>query len=145
MARFGMAIVGDVTEEQQVRGLQLYFFQRHSCSYHLYGVPLLHGTLNYAAILPIMSKITEKLKDVVGVGRIMIGDSIAERPTSFWNHDPTQTKAIVLPITTDEVSAILHCCHNHEQSVVVQCVLTNCVAAAVSTLDPVVLALKKRT
>ncbi|MCH8060595.1 MAG: FAD-binding oxidoreductase, partial [Proteobacteria bacterium] len=92
-----------------------------------------------------MSKIIEKLKNVVGVGRIMIGDSIAERPTSFWNHDPTQAKAIVLPITTDEVSAILHCCHNHEQSVVVQGGLTNCVAAAESTLDDVVLSLEKMT
>ncbi|MCH8866860.1 MAG: FAD-binding oxidoreductase [Proteobacteria bacterium] len=92
-----------------------------------------------------MSKIIEKLKDVVGAGRIMTGDSVAERPTSFWNHDPTRAKAIVLPISTDEVSAILHCCHDHEQSVVVQGGLTNCVAAAESTPDDVVLSLEKMT
>ncbi|MCH7821609.1 MAG: FAD-binding oxidoreductase [Proteobacteria bacterium] len=92
-----------------------------------------------------MSKIIEKLKDVVGAGRIMTGGSIAERPTSFWNHDSTQAKAIVLPISTDEVSALLHCCHDHEQSVVVQGGLTNCVAAAESTPADVVLSLEKMT
>jgi len=74
---------------------------------------------------------------------MLTGDAVAERATSYWNSAPTQAAAIVLPGSTGDVSAILKCCHEHEQTVVTHGGLTNCVAAAESAADDIVISLEK--
>ena len=77
-----------------------------------------------------MTDIVNELLEVVGNGRLLTAEAIAERPTSFWNSAPMQAKAIVFPQSTEEVSAILRRCNAKDQSVITHGGLTNCVAAA---------------
>jgi len=90
-----------------------------------------------------VSNIVAELSKIVGDGRVLTGDAVAERATSYWNSAPMQAAAIVLPRSTGDVSAILKCCHEHEQTVVTHGGLTNCVAAAESAADDVVISLEK--
>ena len=90
-----------------------------------------------------MDNIVEQLLDVVGNDRLLHSSAAAERPTSFWNTAPMQAKAIVLPANTEEVAEILRCCHLAGQSVITHGGLTNCVTAAESTVDDIVLSLDK--
>ena len=90
-----------------------------------------------------VDSIVEQLQNVVGKNRLLDAAAVAEKPTSFWNAAPMQAKAIVLPTTTQEVAEILRCCHAAGQSVITHGGLTNCVAAAESTTDDIVLSLDK--
>jgi FAD/FMN-containing dehydrogenase len=54
-----------------------------------------------------------------------------------------QARALVMPRSTDEVSAILRECHAAGQSLITQGGLTNCVEAVEPTLDDVVLSTEK--
>lgn len=90
-----------------------------------------------------MADIVTALSDIVADERLLVGAAVAQRATSYWNSAPTQARAVVLPKTTDEVSAILRCCHARQQSVITQGGLTNCVAAAESAAGDIVLSLEK--
>jgi len=90
-----------------------------------------------------LADIVTELAAIVGVNRIVTGSTVAERVTSFWNSAPMQAKVMVYPQTTEEVSSVLRCCNARGQSVITQGGLTNCVAAAESTEDDVVLSLDK--
>ena len=90
-----------------------------------------------------MDRIVAELLDVVGKDRLLDSAAAAERPTSFWNVAPMQAKAIVLPKNAQEVAAILRCCSAVAQSVVTHGGLTNCVAAAESTRDDIVISFDK--
>ena len=90
-----------------------------------------------------MSELRAELTRIVGEDRLISGDAIANRATSYWNSAPMQARAIVCPGATEEVSAVLRYCHEHEQTVVTHGGLTNCVAAAESTPGDVVLSLEK--
>jgi FAD/FMN-containing dehydrogenase len=87
--------------------------------------------------------IVSEIARIVGEGRVLVGEEVAERAVSYWNNSPTRAKAIVLPQSTEEVSAILGCCDANDQSVITQGGLTNCVAAAESAADDVVLSLER--
>ena len=50
-----------------------------------------------------------------------------------------QAKALVLPATSKDVSAILRHCNSSGQSVITQGGLTNCVSAVEPSLDDIVL------
>ena len=90
-----------------------------------------------------MSDILEELTHVVGDDRLVTGSAVAERPTSFWNSAPTEAMAIVRPGSTEEVAATLRICHARRQPVVTHGGLTNCVAAAESTPNDIVLSLER--
>lgn len=90
-----------------------------------------------------MSGIVKELAEIVGVERVLTGDAVAARVTSFWSDAPTRAAAVVLPRTTEEVSRVLRSCHAHDQTVVVQGGLTNAVTAAVSAPSDIVLSLEK--
>ena len=90
-----------------------------------------------------MDIIVEQLLSVVGNDRLLDAGAVAERPTSFWNAAPMQAKAIVLPENAQEVAAILRCCSAAGQSVITHGGLTNCVAAAESSNDDIVMSFDK--
>ena len=90
-----------------------------------------------------MSDIVEKLRDILGTERVLDSATVAQRATSYWNDAPMQAKALVLPDTTDEVAAVLACCHAAGQAVITQGGLTNCVTAAEPTRDDIVLSLDR--
>ena len=90
-----------------------------------------------------MTSIVDNLLQVVGQDRLLSAADVAERPTSFWNSAPMQAKAIVFPQSTDEVAEILRSCSARGQTVITHGGLTNCVAAAESTQDDIVLSLSR--
>lgn len=90
-----------------------------------------------------MSGIVSELVGIVGAERVLTGDAVASRVTSFWSDAPMQAKALVLPASTQEVSRVMAACHAQDQTVVVQGGRTNAVTAAVSSPADVVLSLEK--
>ena len=54
-----------------------------------------------------VSDLVHELTNVVGADRILVGQALSERVTSFWNDAPMQGVALVFPQTTVEVAAIL--------------------------------------
>jgi FAD/FMN-containing dehydrogenase len=90
-----------------------------------------------------LADIVEQLTGLLGAGRVLTGGAVSERATSFWNNEPMQAKARVLPANTDEVAAVLRCCHAAGQPVVTHGGLTNCVTAVESAADDIVLSLDR--
>ncbi len=83
------------------------------------------------------------LKHLLGDNRQLPPDDVARRATSYWNSAPMQARALMLPRSTQEVSAVLRWCHENGQSVVTHGGLTGCAAGAEATADDVVLSLEK--
>ena len=85
------------------------------------------------------------LLDIVGESRLLDGESISGRATSYWNSAPMRAKALLMPGTTDEIADILKHCNASGQSVITQGGLTNCVHAVEPDDDDVVLSTEKMT
>ena len=85
------------------------------------------------------------LLDIVGESRLLDGESISGRATSYWNSAPMRAKALLMPGTTDEIAGILKHCNASGQSVITQGGLTNCVHAVEPDDDDVVLSTEKMT
>ena len=78
-------------------------------------------------------------------GGVVSGDELRDRATSYWDASPTRSKALVRPISTQQVSDVMRLCHKHGQTVVVQGGLTGVVEGAVSTADDVIISLERMT
>jgi len=85
------------------------------------------------------------LGDIVGAKRVLDSAAAAQRETSFWNPDPMQARALVMPGSTEEISRVLRNCHDAGQAVVTQGGLTNCVCAVEPTREDLVLSTEKMT
>ena len=92
-----------------------------------------------------MSAIDSALAGIVGEGRILDTDTVADRATSFWNSAPMQAKALLMPSSTTEVAAVLEHCNAAGQAVLTHGGLTNCVTAVEPTLDDLVLSTERMT
>ena len=84
-----------------------------------------------------------ELATLLGEDRLVTAETLAHRPTSYWNNAPMQAKAMLLPRSTEEVSQILRWCNENEQTVLTHGGLTNCVAAVESEAQDVILSLEK--
>jgi FAD/FMN-containing dehydrogenase len=85
------------------------------------------------------------LGDIVGAARVLDSSAAAQRQTSFWNPDPMQARALVMPASTEDISRVLRNCHDAGQAVITQGGLTNCVCAVEPTREDVVLSTEKMT
>ena len=65
------------------------------------------------------------------------------RATSYWNTAPARALALIRPRTTAETSKALRLCHAHNQPVVTQGGMTNCVQSADSHQDEVIISLER--
>ena len=92
-----------------------------------------------------MANSSSALIEIVGEGRLLDGESISGRATSYWNSAPMRAKALLMPGTTDEIADILKHCNASGQSVITQGGLTNCVHAVEPDDDDVVLSTEKMT
>ena len=91
-----------------------------------------------------MSKdIVSILTDIVGRADVLTGDAASERISPWETHQPCRAKAIVRPSTTEQVSAIMQACYQHEQSVVPYGGLTNLVQGCATTPDDIALSFEK--
>lgn len=88
----------------------------------------------------IITALIEKL----GTNKVLIGEAVKERYHHIWQMDtPLTAKAVCLPRSTEEVSAILKICHEYEQKVVVHGGLTNLVGSTETTMDELVISMEK--
>lgn len=89
------------------------------------------------------STLMAELSDIVGRKRILTGDQVSDRSRSYWDSRPMSAKAILLPETTAQVSAIASKCHTVRQSLVVHGGRTGCVEGTRSNELDVVISLEK--
>lgn len=90
------------------------------------------------------SNIFSALQDVLGHGKMLIGEAIKERYVHIWRmNDPLIAKAVVFPKTTQEVSQILKICHAHHQRVIVHGGLTNLVGSTETHPEEIVISLER--
>ncbi len=90
-----------------------------------------------------MTDIADQLEQALGTESVLRPAALSSRPTSHWNAAPMQAKALVRPDSTEALSRAMAICFEAGQSVVTHGGLTNCVTAAESTAEDVVVSLER--
>ena len=84
------------------------------------------------------------LEKKLGAHKVLTGVAVMERYSHIWRmNEPLQAKAVVLPRTTEDVSATMKICHAHQQSVIIHGGLTGLVGSTESTKAEVVISMEK--
>jgi|GEM_PF-4709572 len=74
--------------------------------------------------------IIDELRQIVGSDGILTGDQLISRYVHIWKMDQSLSAiAVVLPRSTQEVSAILKACHTNDQKVSIHGGLTGLTGA----------------
>lgn len=89
-----------------------------------------------------MTNIVKELQAVLGTDAVIPGDQL-DRPTSYWNSVPVSALALVRPSSTEAMSQALTICSQHQQTIVTQGGMTNCVNAADSRENEVIISLER--
>ena len=90
------------------------------------------------------SKIIADLIAALGNDNVLTKELVSERYDHIWNMNmPLQAKAVLLPRTSEDVSAIMKICNRFRQPVVVHGGLTNLVGSTKTTSDDIVIAMEK--
>jgi FAD/FMN-containing dehydrogenase len=88
--------------------------------------------------------IIQQLINKLGHGKVLTGDALKARYSHIWEMDrPIQAKALLLPDSTEDLSAIMKTCYQFGQPVVVHGGLTNLVGSTQSSLQDVVISMEK--
>lgn len=88
--------------------------------------------------------IVELLTSRLGSSKVLTGNAVHSRFYHIYETDkPLNAKAVVLPASTQDVSAILKICHELCQPVVVHGGLTNLVGSTETTGDEIVISMEK--
>ena len=89
-------------------------------------------------------QLINSLQRILGIKKVLIGSNISERYEHIWTMDqPLKAMAVVLPATTEEVSAIMKICHAHNQPVVVHGGLTNLVGGTKTNKNELVISTER--
>ncbi len=89
-------------------------------------------------------QLLQQLTQQLGREKVLTGEAVSKRYHHIWQmHLALQAKAVLLPTSTQDVSASLRICHEHGQEVVVHGGLTNLVGATQSTENQVIIATDK--
>lgn len=90
------------------------------------------------------STIVQSLEALLQPHQILTGDSLQQRTYHIWRmEEALDVKALVLPETTEEVAAVLKCCYDSNQEVVVHGGLTNLVGSTEVNPNQIVLAMDR--
>lgn len=89
-----------------------------------------------------MSLISE-LRAIVGDTGVLDATEVAGRSAGAFRRDNLRALALVRPASTEEVSQVLRCCHQHNVAVVTHGGLTGLVHGSDATADEVVLSLER--
>lgn len=85
-----------------------------------------------------------KLIDHLTADKVIIGDQVKDRYPHIWYMDtPLLAKAVILPTTTNDVSAICKICNEYKQPIVLHGGLTNLVGSTIATENDIVVSLEK--
>ena len=91
----------------------------------------------------VTADIISMLRDIVGDANVLTGSDASDRTTVWETHQPCHAKAVVRPVKTEQVSAIMKTCFDHGQSVVPYGGLTNLVQGCATTPDDIALSFEK--
>ncbi|MFK7806325.1 MAG: FAD-binding oxidoreductase [Saprospiraceae bacterium] len=88
--------------------------------------------------------IIDAFSEILQANQILVKEELSNRYTHIWTMDvPLKAKAVLLPQSTEELSAIMKICHAYKQPVVVHGGLTNLVGATETSEQEVVIAMEK--
>lgn len=88
--------------------------------------------------------IVDQLKEKIGKDKVLTGTAVKQRYHHIWKMDQElQAKAVILPRSTNDVSAILKLCNGANQRVSIHGGLTNLVGGTETHEDEIVIALEK--
>ena len=87
--------------------------------------------------------IVERIRAIVGGRGVLDCREAALRKAGIWRDDSIEAREIIRPRTTEELSAVLACCHAAGQAVVIHGGLTGLVRGADSTSSDIVLSLER--
>lgn len=88
--------------------------------------------------------IVQNLEALLQPHQILTGDSLKQRTYHIWRmEEELDVIALVLPETTEEVAAVLKCCYDRNQEVVVHGGLTNLVGSTEVNRNQLVLAMDR--
>ena len=88
--------------------------------------------------------IVQNLEALLQPHQILTGDSLKQRTYHIWRmEEALDVIALVLPETTEEVAAVLKCCYDRNQEVVVHGGLTNLVGSTEVNPNQIVLAMDR--
>ena len=88
--------------------------------------------------------IIDILKQKLGAEKMLTEEAVKERYHHIWKMDePLNAKAVVLPVSTADVAAVLKACHAVGQPVVIHGGLTNLVGSTETHADEVVISMEK--
>lgn len=85
----------------------------------------------------------DELRNLSGEGGLLTGQDVRGRAAGIWNPDPIAADAIVRPVSTAQVSAILAACHAKHQPVVPQGGLTGLVGGALTRSGDIALSTER--
>ena len=88
-------------------------------------------------------EITQFIADIVGPAQVLSGESVTSRPNASLGAGSCPAKALVRPGSTDELSRVLRCCYEHDQSVVPWGGLTGLVDGNTCTAADIAISLER--
>jgi len=87
--------------------------------------------------------IIEAIEKVVSPGGVLLGEDVRQRPDSWPPTGGCLARAIIRPVSTEEVSSVLELCHKAGQGVVTHGGLTGLVGGAKAGKEDIVLSLER--
>ena len=83
-------------------------------------------------------------REILDDSSILIGESLKSRFYHIWKTDvQLESLCLLLPRSTDEVSAIVKICNDYNQEIIIHGGLTNLVGSTISNKNQVVISLEK--
>ncbi|XCF06358.1 FAD-binding oxidoreductase [Tamlana crocina] len=85
-----------------------------------------------------------EIEKKLGSNKVLLGDKVRERYSHIWETDkPLLAKAVIFPLSTQDVSDVLSICHKNHQPVVVHGGLTNLAGSTETNADEIVICMEK--
>jgi FAD/FMN-containing dehydrogenase len=90
-----------------------------------------------------MDSLLEQITEIVGSAGILTGSDVSSRADNWPPEGGCQAKAIVRPVSTEQVSAVMKLCHAQNQTVVTHGGLTGLVKGAIANKEDIVISLER--
>ena len=104
----------------------------------------IHYVIQLKNIKKMNEQLINSLQRAIGVKKVLLGADVSARYEHIWTmNTPLNAMAVVLPSTTEEVSAIMKICYAHNQPVVVHGGLTNLVGSTKTKSNELVISTER--
>jgi FAD/FMN-containing dehydrogenase len=92
-----------------------------------------------------MTPLIEQIKNIVGDDGVLMGETLSERTSSYWDPSPLEAMALVRPGTTEQLSDVMKLCYQNDQPVVTHGGMTGCVEGVTVNQQELVVSLERMT